>query len=80
MIENKEIEFDPSVTLNVITTAMLKHDKGVSAIIDVIYVATVSELVTPLLIIKENLLQAGLFMGCIERCYCCEPNAMAASC
>ena len=35
-----------------------------------------SELTTPLLIIKKNLLQAGLFLGCIERCYFCaaQPN------
>ena len=76
MIDNKEIEFDPPETTNVITSPMSKHEKGVSSIDDVIYVSTVSELVTPLPIIKENLLQAGLFLGCIERCYCCaaQPN------
>ena len=47
---------------------MPKHDKGISAIDDVIYVATVSELVTPLQIIKKNLLQADLFPGCIVKC------------
>ena len=56
MINNKEIEFDPLETPNVITAPMSEHDKGVSAIDDVIYVATVSELVTPLPIIKKNML------------------------
>ena len=36
MIENKEIEFNPLETPNVITTCMLKHDKGLNAI-DVVY-------------------------------------------
>ena len=71
MIDNKEIEFDPPETPNVITAPMPKHDKGVSAIDDVLYVSTVSDLTTPLLIIKKNLLQVGLFLGCIERCYYC---------
>ena len=59
-----------------ITSPMPKHDKGVNAIDDVIYVSTVSELTTPLPIIKKNLLQASLFLGCIKRCYCyaTQPN------
>ena len=56
MIDNKEIEFDPPETLNVINAPMPKHAKGISAIEDVLYVATVSDLVTPLSIIKKNLL------------------------
>ena len=56
MIDNKEIEFDPPETPNVITAPMSKHDKSISVIDDVLYVATVSELVTPLPIIKNNLL------------------------
>ena len=71
MIDNKEIEFDPPETPNVITAPMPKHDKGISVIDDVLYVSTVSDLATPLPIIKKNLLQASLFSGCIERCYCC---------
>ena len=76
MIDNKEIEFDPSENPNVITTPMSKHDKGISAINDVLYVATVSELMTLLPIIKKNLLQANLFPGYIEKCYCyaVQPN------
>ena len=71
MIDNKEIECDPSETLKVITAPMPKHDKGISAINDVLYVATISELMTPLPIIKKNLMQAGLFLGCIDKCYYC---------
>ena len=56
MIDNKEIEFDPPKTPNVIITPMPKHNKGIRAIGDVLYVADVSELVTPLPIIKMNLL------------------------
>ena len=70
MIDNKEFEFDPPETPNVIIAPMLKHDKGISAIYDVLYVANVSELVTPLPIIKKNLLQADLFLGCIKKYYC----------
>ena len=69
MIDNKEIEFDPSETPNVITTPMSKHDKGISVIDDVLYVSVVSKLVTPLPIIKKNLLQADLFPSYIERWY-----------
>ena len=71
MIDAKEIEFDPPETPNVITAPIPKHDKGISVIDDILYVSTASDLNTPLLIINKNLLQAGLFPGCIERCYCC---------
>ena len=54
MIENKEIEFDPQETSNVITAPIPKHDKGISAIEDVMYVASVSDVVTPLSTIKKN--------------------------
>ena len=42
MIDNKEIEFNPPEIPNVITSPMSKHDKGISAIDDVLYIATVS--------------------------------------
>ena len=48
MIDNKEIEFDPPETPNLITTLIPKHDKGINSIDGVPYVAYVSELVTPL--------------------------------
>ena len=54
-----------------ITAPMLKHDKGISSIEDVLYVASISDVVTPLSTIKKNLLQAGLFPGCVKECYCC---------
>ena len=56
MINNKEIEFDPPETPNVITTPMTKHDKSISAIDDVSYISIANELTTPLSIIKKNLL------------------------
>ena len=46
MIDNKEIEFDPPETLNVITAPIPKHDKGISSIKDVMYVTYVSDVVT----------------------------------
>ena len=69
MIDNKEIEIDPSETPNMITAPMPKYEKGISVIDDVSYVSIVNELTTPLSIIKKNMLQAGLFPGCIEKCY-----------
>ena len=76
MIETKDIEFDSPETPNVINVPMPKHDKGISAIDDVFYVATTSELMTPLPIIKMDLLKAGLFLGYIKKCYYCtvQPN------
>ena len=71
MIDAKEIEFDPPETPNVITAPMPSHGKGVNAIEDISYVSTISDLTTPLIIIKNNLLQAGLFSGCLESCYHC---------
>ena len=75
MIDNKEIEFDPPETLNVITAPMPKHDKGVNVVEDILYVTSVNDVVTSLSI-KKNFLQAGLFPGCVEDCYFCavEPN------
>ena len=67
MIDSKEIEFDPSETPNVIIAPMPKHDKGINAITNVYYFSAVGDLITTLIIIKKNMLQAGLFLGCIER-------------
>ena len=76
MIHNKEIKFDPPETLNVITAPMLKHDKGISTNEDILYVISLSDVVTPLSTVKKNLLQASLFLGCVKECYCCavQPN------
>ena len=56
MIDSKEIEFDPPKTLIVITPPMPKHDKGINAIEDVLYVTSKSDVVTPLSTSKENFL------------------------
>ena len=71
LIEAKKIEFDASETPNVITTPMPKHDHGVNDVDDDMFVASVEELVTPLMNVKKNLLQAGLFLGYGEGCHLC---------
>ena len=68
MIDSKEIEFYPSETPNVINGPMPNHDKGVNAIDDVSYVSVVSDL-TPMMIVKKKMLQAGLFPGWFENSY-----------
>ena len=47
---------------------MPKHGRGVNVINDDMFVAFVDELATPLLNVKKNLLQAGLFSGYGEGC------------
>ena len=69
MINSKQIEFDPPETPDVITAPMPNHDKGVNVIDDISYIYVVSDLTTPLMIVQKKLLQAGLFMGCIETYY-----------
>ena len=71
LIDNNTIEFDPHTTLNVITALMPNHGKGVNAIEDVVFVSPVEDLTTPLTIVKENLLKAGVFPGCLKDCHCC---------
>ena len=56
MINNREIEFDPLETPNVITALMPEHDKGISVIEDVLYITFVNDMLTPLSTIKNNLL------------------------
>ena len=56
MIGSKEIEFDPHETPNVITTPMPNHDKCVNAIDDIYYVSAMSELTTPMMIVKKKIL------------------------
>ena len=71
MIDAKEIEFYPPETPNVIIAPIPNHDKGINVVNDVSYVSAVSNLTTPLMIVKKKLLQASLFLGCIENCYYC---------
>ncbi|KAI5426904.1 hypothetical protein KIW84_032366 [Lathyrus oleraceus] len=76
MIDAGEIEFDPPETPNVITAPMPNHDKTVNVVDDNSHITNVADLASPLLIIKKNLLQAGLFPGCAENCDLCilRPN------
>ena len=68
LIDNRAIEFDPPTTLNVITAPMLNHGKGVNAIEDTVFVSSIEDLTTPLTIVKEKLLRAGVFPGCLKGC------------
>ena len=76
MIDAGEIEFDPPATPNVITAPMPNHDQNVNVVDDNSHVTDVADLASPLLIVKKNLLQAGLFPGCAEDCDLCvlRPN------
>ncbi|KAI5404630.1 hypothetical protein KIW84_051693 [Lathyrus oleraceus] len=76
MIDAGEIEFDPPGTPNVITAPMPNHDKTVNVVDDNSHISNVADLTSPLLIIKKNLLQTGLFPGCAENCDRCvlRPN------
>ena len=56
MIDSKEIEFDPPKTPNVINAPIPNHERGVNPIDDVSYVSIVSDLTTPPMIVKKNLL------------------------
>ena len=49
LLEAKEIEFDAPDIPNVINAPMPKHDRGVNAVEDDVFVTIVDELVTPLL-------------------------------
>ena len=79
MIDNKEIEFNPPETPNVITAPMPKHDKGISSINDVLYMATISELVTPLPIIKRICCRPVYFQVVLKNVTAAQPNSMAAN-
>ena len=52
----KEIEFNAPEIPNVITAPMPKHDRGVNAIDDDLFVSSIDELATPLPTVKKNLL------------------------
>ena len=66
LVNKKTIKFDPPPTLNVITAPMSNHGKGVNAIEDTAFVSSVKDLTTPLTIVKENLLRAGVLLGCLK--------------
>ena len=51
---------------------MPRHGQGVNAIDDDRFVSSMNNLTTPLLTIKRNLLQDGLFPGCDKNCHSCK--------
>ena len=63
LIDAKEVEFEAPKKLNVISTPMPRHGHNANAVEEDLFVATVDELLTLLLIIKLNLLKAGIFPG-----------------
>ena len=71
MIEAKEINFDAPEKLNVITSPMPKHGRGVNVVDTDLFVTFVDEVSTPLMTIKKNLLLASLLPGCGEGCRMC---------
>ena len=71
LLEAKEIEFDAPEKPNVISAPMPKHGHNANAIEEDMFSTSVDELVTPLLTIKKNLLNAGVFPGCDESCCSC---------
>ena len=71
LIDAKEVEFDAPEKPNVISAPMPKHDHNVHAVLEDLHVIDVANLLTPLLVIKENLMRAGIFPGCGKDCYFC---------
>ena len=64
LIDAKEVEFDAPEKPNVISAPMPKHGHNAHTVEEDLFVATVDDLMTPLPIIKLNLLKAGIFPGC----------------
>ena len=71
LIDAKEVEFNAPEKPNVISSPMPRHGHNAHAIEEDLFVATVDDLITPLSIIKLNLLKAGIFPGCEEDCCLC---------
>ena len=77
MIEVREIESDPRVkTPNVINAPMPDHGKGTNAIDNDSYAFYVSEITTPLRIVKKDLLRANLFPGWFDNSVTARPSPM----
>ena len=65
------MEFDAPEKTNVISSPMPKHGHNAHFVEEDLFVITIDDLITPLPIIKLNLLQAGIFPGCEEDCCLC---------
>ena len=50
---------------------MPKHGHNVHAVMEDLHVTNVADLLTPLPVIKENLMRARIFTGCEKDCYFC---------
>ena len=62
LIDAKEVEFDAPEKPNVISTPMPNHNHNVHAVLENLHVTDIVDLLTPLFVIKENLLKAGSFL------------------
>ena len=69
LIDAKEIQFEAPERPNVVTAPMPQH--GVNVVEEDLYVASVEDIVTPLLAVKRNMLLAGLFPVCSKGCLLC---------
>ena len=54
-----------------ISAPMPKHGHNVHAVMEDLHVTNVTDLLTPLPVIKVNLMRAGIFPGCGKDCYFC---------
>ena len=54
-----------------IISPMLKHGQGVNDVDNYLFVSSVDELITPLPVVKKNILRADLFPGCGEGYHQC---------
>ena len=71
LIDAKEVEFDALEKPNVISSLMPKHGHNIHAIMEDTHVTDVVDLLTLLLVIKENLMRVGIFPVCGKDCYFC---------
>ena len=79
LLKAKEIEFDALEKPNVISALIPKHGHNANTIEQDMFVTSVDELMTPLLIIKRNLLIAGVFPGCDKSCNFCLSSPTSCS-
>ena len=80
LIEAKDIEFDAPEKPNVISAPMPKQDHNTNSIEEDMFVTSVDELVTPLLTIKKNLLNAVCSQAVMKAVISVYPHQPAVIC
>ena len=63
LIDAKEVEFDAPEKPNVTSAPMPKHGHNAHAVVEDLYVTAFDDLMTPLPMIKMNLLKARIFQA-----------------